>query len=150
MPLSSSQAPGSGLQLMLEPSSGTLPPNGLSRVHITCTATVPGSHCITLRCSSGRGTHTRCLEAHVTVVVPSVVLDTTRLELGRAYTGVPEVRVVRLRNTALLPCDYRWSVEEADGNSGVMSMDIQPAAGRLDPGRWLLLCRTSTQKHALV
>lgn len=57
-----------------------------------------------------------------------------RLDLATAYTGVPEQRVLTMRNTAQLPCDYEWMIEGIPGNTGHMGMSITPCKGQLAPG----------------
>lgn len=76
-----------GVQLQLEPTNGKLPADGSCVVRLTCTALVPGSHRMVLRCVSGGGAHVVFVEATVTVVVPDVWVEPCRWVWGRDQGG---------------------------------------------------------------
>lgn len=66
------------LALQLDPPAGELPPSGECSVCVTCAGAAPGPHRMVLRCASGSGAHSACVEAVVTVVVPDVRLEPCR------------------------------------------------------------------------
>ncbi|GFH19854.1 uncharacterized protein HaLaN_16876, partial [Haematococcus lacustris] len=87
-----------------------------------------------------------CLEAFAAVVTPRAVVNRPKVDLGITFVGVTARFSFTLKNLALLPLDFAWTVQGLRGsqNAGALpesvldaEMKIRPEAGTLAAGQEL-------------
>ena len=80
------------------------------------------------------------------VQAPKVYLDTTELNLGTTYIGVPVVRTVKLKNLSNLATQYKW--ERPLGDATAFNFTFSPAAGELSEKQELEVTFTFNAKSS--
>ncbi|KAJ9523120.1 hypothetical protein QJQ45_023889 [Haematococcus lacustris] len=137
--------------MSFDPPWGCLAPGQEGHVLVTCHALSDGQHHSVIKLVSGLGPDLRhgqlhCLEAFAAVVTPRAVVNRPKVDLGITFVGVTARFSFTLKNLALLPLDFAWTVQGLRGsqNAGALpesvldaEMKIRPEAGTLAAGQEL-------------
>ena len=123
---------------MFSASNGVLPANGEIELECTLRATRAGAYRGSVSVFSGGKTKAGAVVyTRADVLDPRAALDTTRVDLGVAFVGVPVTRVLTLRNMTMLPAAFRWSAApegEDEDSDGAMRFSCDCPSGELAPG----------------
>ena len=125
-------------EIVFSASNGVLPANGEIELECTLRATRAGAYRGSVSVFSGGKTKAGAVVyARADVLDPRAALDTTRVDLGVAFVGVPVTRVLTLRNMTMLPAAFRWSAApegEDEDSDGAMRFSCDCPSGELAPG----------------
>ncbi|KAG1668832.1 hypothetical protein FOA52_004926 [Chlamydomonas sp. UWO 241] len=118
--------------IVFDPPCGTIAPGATAVVRATLVARGDGPHAsaVVLRGPDGS---VCVIEADAVVVTPMLEVSTPRLDLGTSYLGVVVRKKVDVKNTSLLPLEFKFRVD-SPGADGLAELKITPEAGRLEPG----------------
>ena len=135
--------------LAFEETAGVLPPGG--ETHVPATYVPPRAEagavrgCVVCTVAGGAPAYAAfCAEA----LAPRAALGAACLELGEAFVGVPEIRVLPIRNMTMLPASFDWGADPIAGEDGkpTVSLTVEPRMGTLEPGAEAELLVTATPR----
>lgn len=120
--------------LQFSPPSGTLSPNEIQQIRVTCTAgRKPQRLRSALECSTSDASECRGETSYISVrgeiQSPLVYVSTTEMDLGTTFLGMTVIRTVELINISNLAGKFTWS--QPGGSTGGFTIEFTPETGIL-------------------